>query len=277
MTSTTSNIGINNASLISEYNKLLLDYNQSQKDIIDAITNNTSKLVSMGANTTLTGGSNLETINEVENVEDCKAKCSETTGCKGANFLGDTKTCTLFSGNNTITFDTNADNMAIITELQSKIYTSKGLNNRLQSINKQINDNLRKQLPETEQQMTLNNQSADVLHTQYNSLLLDRQVLSDQQSAINDISNQISNKEINVSQITGQYVVWTVFTVIVLSITIILYAVPDINILEKFPLLFLIVILLIAYFIYTYLQKIHITNPNVDMAYNINKINYFNY
>ena len=51
----------------------------------------------------------------------------------------------------------------------------------------------------------------------------------------------------------------------------------DINILEKFPLLFLIVILLIAYFIYTYLQKIHITNPNVDMAYNINKINYFNY
>jgi len=275
MTRATSNIG--NTSLISEYNKMLIEYNQSQKDIIDAITNNTNKLVSMGANTVLTGGTNLETINEVESDEDCKAKCSEKTGCKGANFLGVSNTCNLFSGNNTIIFDPIADNTAIISELQSKIYTSKGLNNKLQSINKQINDNLRRQLPETQKQIELNNQSAAVLHTQYNSLLSDQAELTSQQYAMNDISTQYSNKEINVSQITGQYVVWVVFTVIVLSITIILYVVPDINILEKFPLLFLLVILLTAYFIYTYLQKIHITNPNVDMAYNINKINYFNY
>ena len=274
-----TNSGINNTSLISEYNKMLIEYNQSQKDIIDAITNNTNKLVSMGANTVLTGGTNLETINEVESDEDCKAKCSEKTGCKGANFLGDTKTCALFSGNenNTITFDINENNIAIINDLQSKIYTSQGLNNRLQNINKQINDKLRKQLPETQKQIELNNQSAAVLHTQYNSLLSDQHNLTSKLSAMNDISTQYSNKEINVSQITGQYVVWTVFTVIVLSITIILYVVPDINILETFPLLFLLVILLTAYFIYTYLQKIHITNPNVDMAYNINKINYFNY
>ena len=272
-----TNSGINNTSLISEYNKLLIEYNQSQKDIIDAITNNTNKLVSMGANTVLTGGTNLETINEVESDEDCKAKCSEKTGCKGANFLGVSNTCNLFSGNNTIIFDPIADNTAIISELQSKIYTSKGLNNKLQSINKQINDNLRRQLPETQKQIELNNQSAAVLHTQYNSLLSDQHNLTSKLSAMNDISTQYSNKEINVSQITGQYVVWVVFTVIVLSITIILYVVPDINILEKFPLLFLLVILLIAYFIYYYLQKIHITNPNVDMAYKINKLNYFNY
>jgi hypothetical protein len=167
--------------------------------------------------------------------------------------------------------------MAIITDLQNKIYNSKGLNNKLQNINKQIKDYLRKQLPETDQQNTLNRQSAAILHTQYNSLLSDRELLKEQEIDIKDISNQHSNKEINVAQITGQYTVWTVFTVIVLSITLILYAVPDINILEKFPILFLIVILLIAYFIYVYIQTLHVTNPNVDMAYNINKINYFNY
>jgi hypothetical protein len=267
--------------LKSEYNKLLLDYDKTQKDIIDSITNNKHNLVSAGNYTQLTGGTYLDTINNVANVDDCIAECSKNTKCKGANFTEDittnTNLCTLFSGISTINFDSTESNTAIITDLQYKIYNSKGLNNKLQNINKQINDYLRKQLPKTEQQMTLNNQSAAVLHTQYNSLLSDRQVLNDQQIFINDISNKISNKEINVSQITGQYVVWVVFTVIVLSITIILYAVPDINILEKFPLLFLLVILLTAYFIYTYLQKIHITNPNVDMAYNINKINYFNY
>ena len=280
MTSSSSGIKNNtllNENLISEYNKLLVEYIQSQKDITDSITNNTSKLVSMNANTLLTGGTNLDTIYNVENIEDCKATCSENPNCKGANFLGDTKTCVLFSGNNTITFDPNEGNIAIINDLTAKIYISQGLNNKLQNINKQINAKLREQLPETQKQIELNNQSVAVLHTQYNSLLSDRQVLGDQQISINDISSQISNKEINVSQITGQYVVWTVFTVIVLSITIILYVVPDINILEKFPLLFLLVILLIAYFIYYYLQKIHITNPNVDMAYKINKLNYFNY
>ena len=272
---------INFETLKSEYNKLLVDYDKSQKDIIDSITNNKHNLVSVGNYTQLTGGTNLDTINNVANVDDCIAMCSKNIKCKGANFTEDittnTNTCTLFSGISTITMDLTEGNMAIITDLQNKIYNSKGLNNKLQNINKQIKDYLRKQLPETEQQMTLNNQSADVLHTQYNSLLSDRQVLGDQQISINDISSQISNKEINVSQITGQYVVWTVFTVIVLSTTVILYVVPDINILEKFPLLFLLVILLTAYFIYNYLQKIHITNPNIDMAYYINKINYFNY
>jgi hypothetical protein len=280
MTSSSSGIKndtLLNETLISKYNNLLVEYTQSQKDIMDSITNNKTHLVSMQSNTILTGGTNLDTIYNVENIEDCKAECSKISGCKGANFLGDTKTCALFSGNNTITFDINENNMAIINDLQSKIYTSQGLNNRLQNINKQINDKLREQLPETQKQIELNNQSAAVLHKQYNSLLSDRKVLGDQQISVNDISSQISNKEINVSQITGQYVVWTVFTVIVLSITIILYLVPDINILEKFPLLFLLIILLTAYFIYSYLQKIHMPNSNVDLAYKINKINYFNY
>ena len=272
---------INFETLKSEYNKLLVDYDKSQKDIIDSITNNKHNLVSVGNYTQLTGGTNLDTINNVANVDDCIAMCSKNIKCKGANFTEDittnTNTCTLFSGISTITMDLTEGNMAIITDLQNKIYNSKGLNNKLQNINKQIKDYLRKQLPETEQQNTLNHQSAAILHTQYNSLLSDRQVLNDQLISINDISNQISNNEINVSQITGQYVVWTVFTVIVLSTTVILYVVPDINILEKFPLLFLLVILLTAYFIYVYIQTIHITNPNVDMAYNINKINYFNY
>ena len=70
---------------------------------------------------------------------------------------------------------------------------------------------------------------------------------------------------------------WTVFTVIVLSITIILFTVPNINILEKYPLILLFIILLIAYFIYNYLNKINISSPNIDIAYNINKLNYFNY
>lgn len=277
MTSIKSVPTINFETLKSEYNKLLLDYDKSQKDIIDTISNNTNNLVSMGANTSLIGGANLVTINEVANVDDCIAECSKNTSCKGANFLGDTKTCTLFSGKSTITFDPVESTMAIVTDLQSKIYISKGLNNKLQNINKQINDYLHQALPKTDEQIQLNIKSKGLLHKQYNNLLSDRQVLKGQENDLKDISNQHSNKEINVSQITGQYTVWTVFTIIVLSITIILYVVPDINILEKFPLLFLIVILLIAYFIYVYIQTIHITNPNVDMAYNINKINYFNY
>jgi len=273
---------INFETLKGEYNTLLLDYDKSRKDILDFIINNKINLVSMGNNTTLIGGSNLSNESAASNVEtvaDCIALCSTTTSCKGANFLGegDTKTCKLFSGNSTITFDPVEGNMAIVSDLQSKIYISKGLNIKLQNVNRQINNYLHQALPKTEEQMQLNIKSKNILHTQYDNLLSDRHVLKGQENDLKDISNQHSNKEINVAQITGQYTVWTVFTVIVLSITLILYAVPDINILEKFPILFLIVILLIAYFIYVYIQTLNITNPNVDMAYNINKINYFNY
>ena len=273
---------INFESLNSEYNHLLVEYDKSQKDILDSITNNKINLVSMGSNTTLIGGSTLSTNNDDPNVatiDECIALCSNTINCKSANFLGDgdIKTCKLFSGNSTITFDPTEGNMAIVSDLQSKIYNSKGINIKLQNINRQINNYLHETMPKTEEQINLNIKSKKILHTQYDNLLSDRRVLKGQENDLKDISNQHSNKEINTSQITGQYAVWTVFTVIVLSITLILYAVPDINILEKFPILFLIVILLTVYFIYVYIQTIHITNPNVDMAYNINKINYFNY
>lgn len=283
MTSQNSNSvsTINFESLNSEYNHLLVEYDKSRKDILDTITNNKINLVSMGNNTTLIGGTNLSTNNEstIQTVDDCIALCSNTINCKSANFLGDSdsKTCKLFSGNSTITFDPNESNMAIVSDLQSKIYNSKGLNIKLQNINRQINNYLHKNLPKTEEQINLNIKSKGILHKQYDNLLSDRSVLKGQETDLKDISNQHSNTEINTSQITGQYAVWTVFTIIVLSITLILYAVPDINILEKFPILFLIVILLIVYFIYVYFQTINIKNPNVDMAYNINKINYFNY
>ena len=94
---------------------------------------------------------------------------------------------------------------------------------------------------------------------------------------IYEMDNKYTNLNKHNTQITDQYIVWVVFTIIVFSITLILFMVPDINILEKFPIIFLFIILLIAYFIYGYLQDIHITNPNIDLSYNFNKINYFNY
>ena len=106
--------------LKSEYNKLLLDYDKSQKDIIDSITNNKHNLVSAGNYTQLTGGTNLDTINNVANVDDCIAECSKNTKCKGANFTEDittnTNLCTLFSGISTINFDSTESNTAIITD-----------------------------------------------------------------------------------------------------------------------------------------------------------------
>ena len=115
------------------------------------------------------------------------------------------------------------------------------------------------------------------MHKQYNTLTIDRSVLNKQQIKINSINNKYNDKEITTSQITTQYIIWVVFTIIVLSITIILFAVPNINILEKNPLIFLFIILLIFYFIYNYFEQFYIFYPNIDIAYNINKLNFFNY
>ena len=258
--------------LKKEYDNTLIEYEQSQQNI----TNSTNTLVAL-PNNILSGGNSLNIINNVTNENDCIADCTANTSCNSAIFKSSLQECTLFNGNSTLTSSINDDDYAIVSELKSNIYKSQGLNSKLQNINKQINTYLDKLVPLTQKQINENNLSKNVLHKQYNTLINDRSVLNKQQIKINSINNKYSDKEISTSQITTQYIIWVIFTIIVLSITIILFAVPNINILEKNPLIFLFIILLIFYFIYNYFEKFYIFYPNIDIAYNINKLNFFNY
>ena len=258
--------------LKKEYDNTLIEYEQSQQNI----TNSTNTLVAL-PNNILSGGNSLNIINNITNENDCIADCTANTSCNSAIFKSSLSECTLYSGNSTIISSINEDDYAIVSDLKSNIYKSQGLNSKLQNINKQINTYLDKLVPLTQKQITENNQSKKLLHKQYNTLTIDRSVLNKQQIKINSINNKYNDKEITTSQITTQYIIWVVFTIIVLSITIILFAVPNINILEKNPLIFLFIILLIFYFIYNYFEQFYIFYPNIDIAYNINKLNFFNY
>lgn len=258
--------------LKKDYDNTLIEYEQSQQNI----KKSTNTLVAL-PNNILSGGNPLNIINNVTNENVCIADCTANSSCNSALFKSTLHECSLFSGNGAITSSINDDDYAIVSELKANIYKSQGLNSKLQTINKQINTYLDKLVPLTQKQITENNQSKKILHKQYDTLTNDRSELNNQQIKINSINNKYSDKEISTSQITTQYIIWVIFTIIVLSITIILFAVPNINILEKNPLIFLFIILLIFYFIYNYFEKFYIFYPNIDIAYNINKLNYFNY
>ena len=264
--------------LKKEYDIVLIEYEQSQKNILNTLNKPSHTLISL-PNSILTGGTILDTITTITNEKDCIANCTANTSCTGATFKTSLHECTLYSDKNTskITASINMNDYAIVSELKSNIYNSKGLNSKLQSINQQINVILDTLVPLTQQQINDKNKSKLILHNHYKALNSDRKLLQDQQTNINNINNKYSSKNITTRQINDQYIVWVIFTIIVLSITIILFTVPNINILEKYPLILLFIILLIAYFIYNYLNKINISSPNIDIAYNINKLNYFNY
>ena len=250
--------------LKKEYDATLIEYVQSQANITS--TSN-QKLTSL-PNSILTGGTILGTPNEnVTNVNDCT----------GANFNSEISECILYSGNNDITNTLTDNTSAIVNELTANIYISNGLNVKLENLNKQINSYLDQVIPLNQQEITEKTQAQLELSSQYNTLLADRQLLNDKFRKIYEMDNKNNNLTKNNTQIINQYIVWVVFTIIVFSVTLILFMVPDINILERFPIIFLFIILLIAYFMYVYFQDIHITNPNIDFAYNFNKINYFNY
>lgn len=260
--------------LKKEYDATLIEYIQSQQNI-NSVSN--QSLTSL-PNNVLTGGTVLGTpIENITNVNDCTAQCSQNTKCTGANFNSAISECILYRGNNDISVTLTNNNTAIVTELKANIYISNGLNNKLVQLNNRINNYLEKIVPLNQQEITAKVQSQQELTNQYTTLLADRTMINNKLRKIYEMDNKYTNLNKHNTQITDQYIVWVVFTIIVFSITLILFMVPDINILEKFPIIFLFIILLIAYFIYGYLQDIHITNPNIDLSYNFNKINYFNY
>jgi hypothetical protein len=262
--------------LQKEYDVLLKDYNQQQIDYINALQNKNNPKFTIVPDSTYNGTFIKSNVRSTES--ECTALCSTDKNCTGATYNVTKSSCSTYSGNGTIVNNVYDDNnVAIISNIKYTIFSLDKTNKRLIELNQQINTLIsNKLLTESEIHMKELNKSSKSLNDQYDGLLKDRSNINDKMNDYLSNDNKYKNSTISTTQITNQYIIWYIFAIIVLSITIVLYFIPDINAFEKFPII-LIIVLLISYFTYEYFQKINITNPNLDFSYNFNKINYFNY
>jgi len=115
------------------------------------------------------------------------------------------------------------------------------------------------------------------MNTQYKKMQKDRSEIADTYNLYTNTGGQFKDTTIESNQHVYQYLLWVIITIIVITMTTLQFTNPNINIVTKFPIISVLLALMVIYFIYDYFQQIHITHPNVDLAYNVNKINYFNY
>ena len=249
--------------LLTEYKNDLTHFEKMIKDITDGL--NAIEYSNLTGTINSTGSSNT--------MQDCKNLCTDTPGCISASYNSNSSSnnCALFNEDSTINTNTilnEKEDVALVSNLKYKIYLSENLNTKIKDLNTKI-DNLLSS--NTYQQIDAN--AITELRNKYIKLNIEKKQMINKSKNINDkYTNDVKFTLSN----TIQYMIWVIFAIIILSITIILFAVPNINILERIPLLILFIILLIIYFLYNYFTKIKIPNVNEDVSY-LNKLDYFNY
>jgi hypothetical protein len=134
-------------SLIKQYDTLLIQYTQVQTDYINYLkisvtksqpTTTTSNLVAIKGST-FWGNSAISSSN-VQNVGQCTAVCSATSGCTGATYStnsGTQNNCFLRGGDGDIIAGTN-NQYAIVPKNKEYLNTMQNLNSQLLQINGEI-------------------------------------------------------------------------------------------------------------------------------------------
>jgi hypothetical protein len=144
-TSVTSNHSLNLEELTMEYQNTLIKYNKVKLDYINHIKklNNNTANISNNKLSLIFGKKFVAPTTVLDssanNVEECKAICSSNSGCYGATFNSNDKTCVLGGSDGDIVKGSNSD-FAIISQSYVLLKKSKSLNNKLIKINEQISN-----------------------------------------------------------------------------------------------------------------------------------------
>ena len=143
---TSSNHSLSLEELTMEYETTLIKYNKAKSDYINHVkkinnsksdNSNSNKLKLFSVKKFVAPTSILDS--SANNVEECKAMCSSNSGCYGATFNSNDKTCILSGSDGDVVSGSYSD-YAIISQSYVLLKKSKSLNNKLIKINEQISN-----------------------------------------------------------------------------------------------------------------------------------------
>ena len=173
--------------LTQEYSNLLLQYQQAVTNYNSYLqqeqSNQPEKLVYIKGQSYY--DSSNTSISNVSNVNICLAKCSSTSGCTGATYNANTKSCTLGSSTGKLGNSLESD-YAIVPQGTQLINNIEIINNQLLSVNKQI-------LNIIKQGEKLYNTQESTISDQYTILIDNYQSLLDEKEKITSIINEYVN------------------------------------------------------------------------------------
>ena len=142
---TTSNHSLSLEELTMEYQNTLIKYNKAKLDYINHIKklNNNTANISNNKLSLIFGKKFVAPTTVLDssanNVEECKAICSSNSGCYGATFNSNDKTCVLGGSDGNIANGSNSE-FVIISQSYILLKKSKSLNDKLIQINKKISN-----------------------------------------------------------------------------------------------------------------------------------------
>jgi PAN domain len=218
--------------LQKEYNNTMILYKQAQENYNSALNNvGKKKYVTLSGQTYWGTGAIQQKTGS--SISDCTALCSNDVKCKGATFDSKDNTCWTRSGYSSLTSGT-VTQTAIISEVTNAALNLQSLNNKLLSLNSQIQnfkvenfDNIHSLQDDVNDDVIYNN--SDMTY-QYNILLEDRKKIKDILDEYSKIDMDNKNMELYNNQYRIYYFLWSYLAFIFLIIVIKMVIYPNMNI-----------------------------------------------
>lgn len=143
----TNSGSLNLEELTMEYQTTLMKYNKAKSDYINYVkkisknsTKNNEKKIKLMPGKKFMSSNNTPILDSSANsLQECKALCSSNSGCYGATFNSNDKTCIISGSDGDLTKGTDSD-YAMITHSYTLLKRSQKLNDQLIKINDKISN-----------------------------------------------------------------------------------------------------------------------------------------
>jgi hypothetical protein len=204
--------------LQKEYEVTLQQYQESGKNYISALeteTENTDFVSLKGRSWWGTKGLKEGTV---KTEDDCKNMCASQDNCSGATFNPVKHYCWTRSGDTSISVG-RKDDYALLPKQKAALVEMKSLNEKLLSINEQIQSELTNIKPEIEEQLNEKNEKQQQLNDSYNRLMEQKIEMERQLQEYNTIDQEAGNQGIFTSQTNVSLRFWVLITCLVLLVT----------------------------------------------------------
>ena len=205
--------------LQKEYEVTLQQYQEAVKTYIATLqpTNSDNTFVFLKGRTWWgTGRINESSANTKE---ECESMCANSNDCSGATFNPVKRYCWTRTGDESISVG-DTDDYALIPNKKYSLKMMKTLNEKLLTLNGQINAELKNANPEVEQQIKDRNNKYHILNSSYQSLLEQKIEMEKQLQEYYSLDQENENQSLYVNKQSITLRFWVLITAIILLVTI---------------------------------------------------------
>ena len=205
--------------LQKEYEVTLQQYQEAVKTYIATLqpTDSDNAFVSLKGRTWWgTGRINESSVNTKE---ECETMCANSNDCSGATFNPVKRYCWTRTGDGSISVG-DTDDYALIPNKKYSLKMMKTLNEKLLTLNEQINAELKNANPEVEQQIKDRNNKYQILNSSYQSLLEQKIEMEKQLQEYYSLEQENENQSLYVNKQSITLRFWVLITAIILLVTI---------------------------------------------------------